>query len=71
MGNTRCEDAPIQTEHPRAIAGPGADPNDLIDLLKSKDLLAEMNAKHMSGSVISRSTVYEVAERFIGEPLPP
>ena len=54
-----------------AVSGSDNDPNDLIGLVKSKDLLVEMGAEQMSTSVIYRDTAYDVVDGFIGEPLPP
>ena len=54
-----------------AVSGSDHDPNDLIGLVKSKDLLVEMGAEQMSTSVIYRDTAYDVVDGFIGEPLPP
>ncbi len=57
--------------HFRSVAGPGNDPNNLLGLVKSKDVLAEMGAEQMASSVIYRDTAYDVIDGFIGEPLPP
>ena len=54
-----------------AVSGSDHDPNDLIGLVKSKDILGEMGAEQLSSSVIYRDTAYDVVDGFIGEPLLP
>jgi hypothetical protein len=54
-----------------SVAGSDPDPNGLVGLVKSNDILAEMGAEQMSSSVIYRDTAYDVVDGFIGEPLPP
>jgi hypothetical protein len=54
-----------------SVVGQDQDPNGLLGLVKSNDLLAEMGAEQMERSVIYRDTAYDVIDGFIGEPLPP